>query len=116
LSGVDDGFDDPAGRSFIRAWDYNENNLMINSYNGVWTFDHDDCSQFVQDSDNFMVFGGACYGFRHARAARAREHAHEDDGAAAPRAVGAMLKRPTFSFLPQAAKITSATQKTARAT
>jgi hypothetical protein len=58
LSGVDDGFNDPAGRSFIRAWDKNENNLMLNGYNGVWTFDHDDCSQFVQDSDNFMIFGG----------------------------------------------------------
>jgi hypothetical protein len=26
MSGVDDGFNDPAGRSFIRAWDYNTQN------------------------------------------------------------------------------------------
>ena len=58
FSHVDDGFNDPAGRSFIRAWDLNENNFMLNGYNGVWTFDHDDCSQFVQDSDNFMIWGG----------------------------------------------------------
>jgi len=32
LSGVDDGFNDPAGRSFIRAWDTNEQNLMLNGY------------------------------------------------------------------------------------
>jgi hypothetical protein len=31
---------------------------MLNGYNGVWTFDHDDCSQFVEDSNNMMVFGG----------------------------------------------------------
>lgn len=55
---MDDGFADPAGRSFIRAFDTNENNLMINGYNGVWTFDHDDCSQYVKDVNNFMVWGG----------------------------------------------------------
>ncbi len=32
--------------------------MMLNGYNGVWTFDHDDCSQFVEDSNNFLVFGG----------------------------------------------------------
>jgi hypothetical protein len=57
-NGVDDGFNDPAGRSFIRAWDQNSNNLMINGYNGVWTFDHDDCSQMVRDENNFMAWGG----------------------------------------------------------
>lgn len=36
----------------------NTNNFMLNGYNGVWTFDHDDCSQFVRDLNNFMVFGG----------------------------------------------------------
>lgn len=35
LSGVDDGFADPAGRSFIRAWDTNQHNMMLNGYNGV---------------------------------------------------------------------------------
>ena len=58
MSGVDDGFNDTRGRSFIRAWDLNTNNLMLNGYNGVWTFDHDDCSQFVKDVGNVMVFGG----------------------------------------------------------
>jgi len=36
-SGVDDGFNDPAGRSFLNAWDVNTNNLMLNGYNGVWS-------------------------------------------------------------------------------
>jgi len=58
LSGVDDGFADPAGRSFIKAWDANTHNLVLNFYNGVWAFDHDDCSQFVRDDDNFMFLGG----------------------------------------------------------
>jgi hypothetical protein len=58
MSGVDDGFNDTRGRSFIRAWDLNTQNMMLNGYNGVWTFDHDDCSQFVKDVGNVMVFGG----------------------------------------------------------
>lgn len=28
------------------------------SYNGVWTFDHDDGSQFMNDTANVMLFGG----------------------------------------------------------
>ena len=60
LSGVDDGFNDPQGRSFIRAEDHNAKNfsqltasttvpllnpppppcvLVLNGYKGVWTFD-----------------------------------------------------------------------------
>jgi len=27
---------------------------MINGYNGVWTFDHDDGSQYFNDTGNFM--------------------------------------------------------------
>ena len=27
----------------------------INGYNGVWTVDHDDGSQFMNDTQNFMV-------------------------------------------------------------
>ena len=26
--------------SFVGAWDVNEKNLMLNGYNGVWTYDH----------------------------------------------------------------------------
>ena len=33
-------------------------NLFINGYNGVWTIDHDDGSQYFNDTENFMVFGG----------------------------------------------------------
>ena len=58
LNGVDDGFNDPQGRSIIKANDTQRANLMINGYNGVWTFDHDDGSQFTNDLDNMMVFGG----------------------------------------------------------
>ena len=37
LSGVDDGFGDPQGRSIIKANDTNTGNLMLNGYNGVWS-------------------------------------------------------------------------------
>jgi hypothetical protein len=57
-SRVDDGFNDPRGLSIIKANDTNAGNLMINGYNGVWTFDHDDGSQFVNDVGNMMVWGG----------------------------------------------------------
>lgn len=33
-------------------------NFLINGYNGVWTLDHDDGSQYFNDTGNFMVFGG----------------------------------------------------------
>ncbi len=39
LNGVDDGFNDPQGRSILNSVDLNTNNLMINGYNGVWTFE-----------------------------------------------------------------------------
>jgi hypothetical protein len=58
LSGVNDGYNDPAGRSFINAWDFLTKNLLINGYNGVWTADHDDGSQMFSDLSNFFVFGG----------------------------------------------------------
>jgi hypothetical protein len=32
-----------------------ENNFIINGYNGVWSIDHDDGSQFYNDSNNVMV-------------------------------------------------------------
>lgn len=32
--------------------------LQINGYNGVWTYDHDDGSQFVSDQYSFMIWGG----------------------------------------------------------
>lgn len=40
-SGVDDGFSHtPAdGRSLLKAWDLNTQNLMITSYNAVWAYD-----------------------------------------------------------------------------
>ena len=41
-SGVDDGFKDSRGRSYIKAIDTVAQNFIINGYNGVWTIDHDD--------------------------------------------------------------------------
>lgn len=32
--------------------------LSLHSDAGVWTFDHDDCSQFIADHGNFMLYGG----------------------------------------------------------
>ena len=81
FSRVDDGYNDPRGLSIIRKPDLNTKNLMINGCTvtipaspdcslvrvssflpsadaGVWAFDHDDCSQFIADHGNFMVFGG----------------------------------------------------------
>ena len=58
FSGVNDGYNDPAGRSFLTAWDYNIKNLLINGYNGVWTADSDDTTQMKTDATNFMVWGG----------------------------------------------------------
>ena len=55
---VDDGFNDPAGRSLIKARDVQSRNLLINGYNGVWPVDHDDGSQFMDDVDNVLVWGG----------------------------------------------------------
>eukprot|EP01062_Namystynia_karyoxenos_P011319 TRINITY_DN14045_c0_g1_i2.p1 TRINITY_DN14045_c0_g1~~TRINITY_DN14045_c0_g1_i2.p1 ORF type:complete len:875 (+),score=181.70 TRINITY_DN14045_c0_g1_i2:105-2627(+) len=62
-SHVNDGF--PADRklglatsSILKAQCYIKKNFIINGYNGVWTIDHDDGSQFYNDSSNFMVWGG----------------------------------------------------------
>lgn len=63
VNGVDDGFNGttcpfcPRGTSMIKANDTITRNFIINGYNGVWTIDHDDGSQFYHDIYNFMVFG-----------------------------------------------------------
>ena len=31
---------------------------FLNGYNGVWTIDHDDGSQFFNDTHNLMLWGG----------------------------------------------------------
>eukprot|EP00729_Bicosta_minor_P002862 gene2862-15982_t len=62
--GVDDGYnasqklgygDDV---SILKKHDLQTKNFLINGYNGVWTLDHDDGSQYFNDTGNFMVFGG----------------------------------------------------------
>merc|ERR1712232_1293424 len=67
-NGVDDGF--PAkeklglhGVSIVKAQCHIENNFIINGYNGVWTIDHDDGSQYYNDTSNFLVWGG-CKNYR----------------------------------------------------
>eukprot|EP01046_Picozoa_sp_COSAG06_P075952 COSAG06_NODE_23994_length_675_cov_2.145833_2_plen_93_part_00 len=61
-NGVDDGWkpSDKLGSSgsMIKSWDLIMRNFWINGYNGVWTIDHDDGSQFMNDTHNFMVWGG----------------------------------------------------------
>ena len=80
MNGVDDGWK-PADKlgssgSMIKSWDLIKQNFCeryghagtcdslpqvccrwpgINGYNGVWTVDHDDGSQFMNDTQNFMV-------------------------------------------------------------
>ena len=58
FSGVVDGFNDARGRSFIKARDILTHNFMLGGYNSVWTIDHDDGSQFYNDTANLMVYGG----------------------------------------------------------
>ena len=58
LNGVDDGFHDAQGRSIIKLNDTQTGNLLLNGYNGVWSIDHDDGSQFQNDDGNMLVFGG----------------------------------------------------------
>lgn len=63
VNGVVDGFptSDKLGNpaaSIIKRPDTIERNLLINGYNSVWTIDHDDGSQFFNDTHNLMVFGG----------------------------------------------------------
>jgi len=35
-----------------------QHNFIINGYNGVWTFDHDDGSEYYNDTKNVLVYGG----------------------------------------------------------
>jgi len=63
VNGVDDGFDDSHGRSYVKAMDIIIGNFIINGYNSVWTIDHDDGSQFMTDHGNFMIWGG-CKNYR----------------------------------------------------
>jgi hypothetical protein len=46
------------GASILKEHDLITKNMFINGYNGVWTIDHDDGSQYFNDTQNFMVFGG----------------------------------------------------------
>ena len=62
-SGVDDGF--PAdkklglvGSSIVKSRSHVKNNFIMNGYSSVWTIDHDDGSQFYNDTSNFMLWGG----------------------------------------------------------
>jgi len=63
-NGINDGYTKstcsncPAGASIIKAPDFITKNLIINGYNGVWCTDHDDGSQFMNDTSNAMVWGG----------------------------------------------------------
>ena len=41
--------------SIIKKNDFVTKNFWLNGYNGVWTIDHDDGSQFMNDTQNFMV-------------------------------------------------------------
>jgi hypothetical protein len=47
-----------AAVSILKRKDLQTKNFLINGYNGVWTLDHDDGSQYFNDTKNFMVFGG----------------------------------------------------------
>ena len=53
--------------SILKKHDLITKNFLINGYNGVWTIDHDDGSQYMNDTGNVMVWGG-CKNFlvRHA--------------------------------------------------
>jgi len=62
-SGHEDGY--PASKKFgmanssiLKQRDFITQNFFINGYNGVWTIDHDDGSQYFNDTGNFMVYGG----------------------------------------------------------
>ena len=51
MNGVDDGWKPSeklgSSGSLIKSWDQIAKNFWINGYNGVWTVDHDDGSQFM---------------------------------------------------------------------
>ena len=62
-SGVDDGYANSlkhgaTNASIVKKHDIITKNFIINGYNGVWTIDHDDGSQYFNDTLNFMVWGG----------------------------------------------------------
>eukprot|EP01051_Picozoa_sp_SAG22_P023993 SAG22_NODE_6445_length_854_cov_1.621192_2_plen_151_part_01 len=63
MNGVDDGYTadqkyGQAGASIVKHADIITKNMWINGYNGVWTIDHDDGSQYWNDTANVMVWGG----------------------------------------------------------
>lgn len=63
LSGVPDGYDPKLKHgqprsSILKAHDVITGNFIINGYNGVWTLDHDDGSQYFNDTGNLLVWGG----------------------------------------------------------
>lgn len=49
--------------SFVGARSHIEGNFIFNGYNTVWTIDHDDGSQFYNDTANVLVWGG-CKNYR----------------------------------------------------
>jgi len=62
-NGVNDG--PPTGEklglhnvSIVKSQCHIEQNFIINGYNGVWAIDHDDGSQYYNDTSNVMVWGG----------------------------------------------------------
>eukprot|EP00456_Euglypha_rotunda_P058091 TRINITY_DN48206_c0_g1_i7.p1 TRINITY_DN48206_c0_g1~~TRINITY_DN48206_c0_g1_i7.p1 ORF type:complete len:261 (-),score=33.77 TRINITY_DN48206_c0_g1_i7:10-792(-) len=63
-NGINDGYTSstcsncPPGASIIKAPDFITQNFIINGYSSVWTIDHDDGSQFMNDTKNVMVWGG----------------------------------------------------------
>eukprot|EP00928_Gymnodinium_smaydae_P026730 TRINITY_DN20901_c0_g1_i1.p1 TRINITY_DN20901_c0_g1~~TRINITY_DN20901_c0_g1_i1.p1 ORF type:complete len:912 (+),score=66.56 TRINITY_DN20901_c0_g1_i1:74-2809(+) len=61
-SGVDDGYKTSqkygSTGSILKKNDFIKHNFIINSYNGVWAIDHDDGSQFFNDTKNLMLWGG----------------------------------------------------------
>ena len=61
-NGVDDGFSTAekynSTGSIIKKNDFITHNFMINGYNGVWALDHDDGSQYFNDTQNLMLWGG----------------------------------------------------------
>lgn len=67
-NGVVDGFTDTqrlglAGTSIVKARCSIEGNMIINGYNGVWAVDHDDGSQYFNDTGNVMLWAG-CKNYR----------------------------------------------------
>jgi len=61
-NGVNDGYTPSqkygSSGSIVKKNDFITQNFMINGYNGVWAIDHDDGSQFFNDTGNLMLWGG----------------------------------------------------------